>query len=66
MRPALSNKNTLFSHISIEENNRIVSDVFNLSDEFSTFFKDVVSSLNIKSDEYYLSDTENLLCRDCY
>ena len=32
MRPVLSNKNTLFSHISIEENNRIVSDVFNLSD----------------------------------
>ena len=66
MRPVSSNKNTLFSHISIEENNRIVSDVFNLSDEFSTFFKDVASSLNIKSDEYYLSDMENLLCRDCY
>ena len=46
--------------ISIEKNNRIISDDFDLSEEFSTFFEDAVSSLNVKPDEYYLSDTENL------
>ena len=30
------------------------------SEEFSTFFEDAVKSLNVKPDEYYLSDTENL------
>ena len=60
MRPLLSDKNTIFSQISIEENNGIVSDDFDLSEQFSTFFKDAVRSLNVKPDEYYLSDTENL------
>ena len=31
-----------------------------MSEEFSTFFEDPVRSLNVKPDEYYLSDTENL------
>ena len=31
-----------------------------MSEEFSTFFEDAVRSLNVKPDEYYLSDTENL------
>ena len=60
MRPFLSNKSTGFSQISIEKNNRIISDNFDLSEEFSTFFEDPVRSLNVKPDEYYLSDTENL------
>ena len=60
MRPLLSDKNTIFSQISIKENNGIVSDDFHLSEQFSTFFKDAVRSLNVKPDEYYLSDTENL------
>ena len=34
--------------------------LFDLSEEFSTFFEDVVRSLNVNPDEYYLSDTENL------
>ena len=29
-------------------------------EEFCTFFEDAVRSLNVKLDEYYLSDTENL------
>ena len=33
---------------------------FGLSEEFSTFFEDVVRSVNGKPDEYYLSDTGNL------
>ena len=56
----MSDKNTVFSQISIEKSNRIISDGFNLSEEFSTFFEDTVMSLNVKQDEYYLCDTENL------
>ena len=59
MRPFLSDENTVFSQISIEKNDRIISDDFDLSEEFSTFFEDAVRSLNVKPDEYYLSDTEN-------
>ena len=60
MRHFLSHKNTVFSQISIEKSNRIIYDDFDLSEEFSTFFKDSVRSLIVKPDEYYLSDTENL------
>ena len=56
----LSDKNTVFSQISIEKNNGIISDDFALFEEFSTFFEDAVRSLNVEPDEYYLSDTENL------
>ena len=31
-----------------------------MSEEFSTFFEDVVRSLSVKPDEFYLSDTKNL------
>ena len=31
-----------------------------MSEEFSTFIEDAVSSLYVKPDEFYLSDTENL------
>ena len=57
MRPFLSEKNTVFSRISIEKYNRIISDDFDSSEEFSTFFEDAVRSLNVEPDEYYLSDT---------
>ena len=60
MRPFLSDKNTVFSQIRIEKNNRIISGDFDFSEEFSTFFKDAVRSLNLNPDEFYLSDTENL------
>ena len=59
-RPFLSDKNKVFSQISIGKNNRIISDDFDLSEEFSTFFEDAVSLLNVKPDEFCLSDTENL------
>ena len=35
MRPFLSDKNTVFSQISIEKDNRIIYDDFDLSEEFS-------------------------------
>ena len=60
MKPFLSDKNTIFSQISIEKNKRIISDDLDLSEEFSTFFEDAFRSLSVKPDEYYLSDTENL------
>ena len=60
MRPFLSDKNTVFSQIRIEKNNRIISGDFDFSEEFSTFFEDAVRSLNLNPDEFYLSDTENL------
>ena len=47
---------TVFSQISLEKNNRIISDGFDLPEEFSTFFEDAVSLLNVKPDEYYLSE----------
>ena len=58
--PFLSDENTIFPQISIETNNRIISDDFVLSEEFSTFFEDAVRSLSVEPDEYFLSDTENL------
>ena len=60
MRPFLSDRNTVLSQISIEKNNWIISDEFDLSEEFSTFFEDAVRSLNVKPDEYYLSAAKNL------
>ena len=59
MGPFLSNKNTVFSQVSMEKNNQTVSDNFDLFEEFSAFFEDAVRSLNVDPDEYYQSDTEN-------
>ena len=56
----MSDKNTVSSQISIEKNNHIISDDFASSEKFSIFFGDAVKLLNFKSDEYCLSDTENL------
>ena len=53
MRPFLFDKN-------IEKKTRIISENFDLSEEFSTFFEDAVRLLSVKPDEYYISDTENL------
>ena len=60
MGPLLSDNNTVFSQISIEKNNWIISDDFVLSEEFSTFFEDAVRLLNVEPDKYYLSDMKNL------
>ena len=49
----------MYSQFSLEKDNGIVSDNFDLSKEFSTFFEDAVRLLNVKPDEYYLSDTKN-------
>ena len=60
MRPFLSDKNIIFLQISSQKNNRIISYPFDLSEEFSTFLEDVVRSLIVKPDEFYLSDAKNL------
>ena len=36
------------------------SDNLDLSEKLNTFFEDAVRSLNVKADEYYLIETENL------
>ena len=56
IRPFLSDKNPVFSEISIEKKNQIISDEFDLSEKFSTLFKEAVKSVSVKPDEYYLSD----------
>ena len=60
MEPFLFDKNTAILQISIEKNNRIITDDFDLSEEFSTFFEDAVRMLNVKPDQYYLRDIEAL------
>ena len=60
MRPFLSFKNTVFSQISIEKNNRIISDDSDLSEKFGNYFEDADGLLNVKPDENYLSDEEHL------
>ena len=60
MRPFFSDKKIVFSKISIEKNNRIISDDFHLPEKSSTFFEDDVRLVNVKPDDFYLSDTENL------
>ena len=60
IRPSLFDKNTVLLQISAEKNNRIISDDFDLSEEFNSFFEDTVRFLNVKPDECYLSDTETL------
>ena len=60
MKPFLLDRNTIFLQISIEKYKRIIYDELSLSEEFSTFFEDVVRSLSVNTDEYYLNDTENV------
>ena len=56
---------TVFLQISIEKNNRIISDDFVLSDEFNTFFETAVRLLYVEPDEYYLYDRKfKQPCRD--
>ena len=60
MAPLLSDNNTVFSQISIDKNNWIISDDFVLSEEFSIFFEDAVRLLIVEPDKYYLSDMKDL------
>ena len=60
IRPYLSDKNTVFSQISIEKNNGIIYDDLDLTEEFRAFFEDAARSFSIKPDEFYLSDMETL------
>ena len=52
MKPFLSGKNRIFPQTGIESNHRIISDDFDLSEEFR--------SLNVNPDEFHLSDKKNL------
>ena len=48
IRPFLSDKNTVFSQISIEKN-RIISDDFDLSEECSSFFLKMLLGCSMSS-----------------
>ena len=61
MKLFLSGKNTICLEIRIVKSSRIISEGFDLSEQFSIFFEDSVRLLNVKPDEYYLSDTRNLI-----
>ena len=55
----LSDKNSFLAD-QHGKNNRVIFDDFDLSEKFRPFFEDAVKLLNVKPDEFYLSDTENL------
>ena len=56
----MSDKNTIFLQFSLENNNKITSDNFDLSEELTTFFEDVVRWFIVNSDGYYQRDSESL------
>ena len=60
MKLFLSGKNTICLEIRIVKSSRIISEGFDLSEQSSIFFEDAVRLLNVKPNEYYLSDTRNL------
>ena len=60
IKPFLSDKNTIFLQFSLENNNKITSDNFDLSEELTTFFEGVVRWLIVNSDGYYQRDSESL------
>ena len=59
IRPFLSDKNTVFSQISIKKKKLYLMTLICLK-IVPVFFEDAVRLLNVKPDEYYLSDTGNL------
>ena len=60
IKPFLSDKNVNTSQITIEKNDKIFMDNFELSEEFSNFFENAVKALNIEPDEMYLNDVADL------
>ena len=59
MEPFLSDENSFLAD-QLKNVNQTISDDFDLSEEFGTFFEDAVRLLNVEIDEYFLSDTKNL------
>ena len=60
MRTFLSDKNTVFSQISIEKITELYLMTLSCLKSLSGFFEDAVTPLSVKPDEFYLSGTENL------
>ena len=55
-KPFLSDKNIIFSQISIEKNKKIISDDFDFFGEFNTFLENAIRLASVKLDKYYLND----------
>ena len=60
IKPFLSDKSTHASQITLVQNNNIVSDEKDISENFSDFFQNTISELHIESNQNILSDTNDL------
>ena len=60
VKPFASDKFTKSSKISLLDNGTVVSDDSEIANIFKNFFKNAVTSLNLKCDETLISDTSNL------
>ena len=60
VKPFVSDKFSKSSKISLTHNGSVVSDDSKVANIFKDYFKDAVTSLNLKCDEAFISDTANL------
>ena len=60
IKPFLSEKSKVTSKIKLKDKNKIISNDDKVAEEFSTFFENVVKSLNIKPWNLSLGNTTNL------
>ena len=60
IKPFLSEKSIVTSKIKLKDKNKIISNDDKVAEEFSTFFENVVKSLNIKPRNLSLGNTTNL------
>ena len=59
-KPFLSEKSKVTSKIKLKDKNKIISNDDKVAEEFSTFFENVVKSLNIKPRNLSLGNTTNV------
>ena len=60
IKPFLPEKSKVTSKIKLKDKNKIISNDDKVAEEFSTFFENVVKSLNIKPRNLSLGNTTNL------
>ena len=60
IKPFLYEKSNVTSKIKLKDKNKIISNDDKVAEEFSTFFENVVKSLNIKPKNLSLGNTTNL------
>ena len=60
IKPFLSEKSKVTSKIKLKDKNKIISNDDKVAEEFSTFFENVVKTLNIKPRNFSLGNTTHL------